>query len=128
MSMAHSLEVRVPLLDHILVEQIITLPATAKRSEPGPKPLLVRAMGDLLAQEVKRGIKRTFTFPWQLWLRGPMRAEAERYLLEELGPLKGVLRAQNVRDLWNDFLEGRASWPRPWALYVLKHWIATNLE
>src|SRR5439155_7597659 len=52
MSMAHSLEVRVPFLDHVLVESVMRLPESAKKNGKVPKPLLVRALQDLLPNEV----------------------------------------------------------------------------
>src|SRR5262249_29081966 len=75
MSMHHSLEVRVPLLDHPLVEFVADLPTQAKRRGAVNKALLVEALGDLLPQEVVQQRKRTFTLPWESWLRGPMGAQ-----------------------------------------------------
>ena len=70
MSMRHSLEVRVPLLDHPLVEFVTALPDSARRRRGVSKALLVEALGTLLPSEVIQQRKRTFTFPWQRWLRG----------------------------------------------------------
>ncbi len=71
-SMANSLEVRVPFLDHKLVEFVARLPKDAKYRPEVPKSLLVEAMGDLLPEEVVGQPKRTFTLPWDVWLRGPL--------------------------------------------------------
>ena len=62
-SMHHSLEVRVPLLDHPLVEFVAQLPDSAKRRRGVLKALLVEALGDLLPAAVAHQPKRTFTFP-----------------------------------------------------------------
>jgi asparagine synthase (glutamine-hydrolysing) len=77
-SMAHGLEVRVPLLDHRLVEQVTRLPGSCKRPDPRPKPLLIDAVGERLPGQVYRRPKRGFTFPWDAWLRGPLRERAVR--------------------------------------------------
>ena len=64
MGMAHSLEIRVPLLDHPLVETVLRLPAAAHRDGAGAKPLLRRAVGDLLpATVLARRAKQGFVFP-----------------------------------------------------------------
>ena len=70
-SMARSLEVRVPLLDTPLVEFVAALPDGARRKPDAQKALLVEALGDLLPLEITSQKKRTFTLPWEDWLRGP---------------------------------------------------------
>ena len=74
MSMAHSLEVRVPLLDVRLVEYVLRLPAALKTHPPGggagPKPLLTAALGERLPAVIRqRREKQGFTFPFDVWLR-----------------------------------------------------------
>ena len=82
-SMANSLEVRVPLLDHVLLEFVTQLPQRAKLRRGVGKALLVEALRDLLPAGVVGQRKRTFTLPWEHWLRGPlaqrMRADAEKW-------------------------------------------------
>src|SRR5207302_7039764 len=64
MSMAHSLEVRVPLLDHCLVEAVLGLPGEAHGKSPFPKPLLATALRDLLPGTIsERRDKQGFVFP-----------------------------------------------------------------
>ena len=72
MSMRHSLEVRVPFLDAPLVEYVLSLPESAKLDRARPKALLVDAVRELLPEEVLSQSKRTFTFPWNNWLRGAL--------------------------------------------------------
>jgi len=79
-SMAHGLELRVPLLDHQLVEQAVQMPGVCKQPDPRPKPLLLDAAGPRLPNVVHRHPKRGFTFPWGAWLRGPMKNRADRAL------------------------------------------------
>lgn len=76
-SMAHGLELRLPLLDHVLVEQVLPLPGRLKLGRRGdpPKPLLVAAAGPRLPRRAL-GPKRGFTFPWDAWLRGPLAGRA----------------------------------------------------
>jgi asparagine synthase (glutamine-hydrolysing) len=77
-SMAHGLEVRVPLLDHEVVEQVLRLPGAFKRPDPRSKPLLIDAVGKRMPAPVVQMPKRGFTFPWGVWLRGPLRERASR--------------------------------------------------
>jgi asparagine synthase (glutamine-hydrolysing) len=79
-SMAHALEVRVPLLDHRLVEQVAALPGKWKRANGRPKPLLLDAVGPRLPAHAYTAPKRGFTFPWDAWLRGPLRERARQAL------------------------------------------------
>jgi asparagine synthase (glutamine-hydrolysing) len=75
-SMCHGLELRVPLLDHQVVEQVAGLPGTWKWPDPRPKPLLIDAVGPRLPALAYSRPKRGFTFPWDSWLRGPICARA----------------------------------------------------
>jgi asparagine synthase (glutamine-hydrolysing) len=128
MSMHHSLEVRVPFLDHLLVEFVISLPEAEKRRGKIPKALLVEALEDLLPAEVVAQPKRTFTFPWEKWLRGPLREQVEAGLRDCPATLQPILNHSIVQSIWQDFLDGRTSWSRPWSLYVLNEWVRRNLE
>src|SRR5204863_2604562 len=67
MSMAHSLEVRVPLLDHKLVEWVYALPGEMKAGHR-PKSFFVEALGDDLLPEVANRKKMGFTLPFEKWL------------------------------------------------------------
>lgn len=123
MSMAHSLEVRVPLLDHRLVEAVLRLPDAVKRDGGPPKPLLRRAVEDLLPAAVRtRRDKWGFVFPFDLWLRGPLR----RTCLEWQGGPADLLRPEAVRKIQRAYESGRLHWSRPWALAVLQGWGAEN--
>ncbi|MDE3137682.1 MAG: asparagine synthase C-terminal domain-containing protein, partial [Acidobacteriota bacterium] len=128
MSMAHSLEVRVPLLDRELVEYVVGLPESWKRRRGSRKSLLADALGDLLPQEVISQPKRTFTLPWEHWLRGPLRAEVEAGLAEPARALQPFLNRAAVRQVWRDFLGRRTSWSRAWSLYVLNQWARRYLD
>jgi asparagine synthase (glutamine-hydrolysing) len=126
-SMAHSLEVRVPLLDHELVEFVAALPAAAKQRAGQSKALLAAAIGDLLPEEVLRQPKRTFTLPWEHWLRGPLGDRVARELNDLSAPLRDHLDSKSVRDVWQNFRAGQTNWSRPWSLYVLNDWVRRNV-
>jgi len=127
MSMAHSLEVRVPFLDHPLVEFVARLPGSVKADNGLPKSLLVEAMGDLLPREVVSQRKRTFTLPWEYWLRGPLKAEVASEFDAFAPLLAEYLDLSRIRQVWKSFLEGRTSWSRVWSLFVLSKWTCGHL-
>jgi len=121
-SMAQSLEVRVPLLDTPLVQFVSALPDAARRRDGAQKALLVEALGDLLPPEILAQRKRTFTLPWEEWLRGPLRTRLEASFADPSPLLAPYLRPGGVRTVWTDFLAGKTTWSRPWSLYVLNEW------
>jgi asparagine synthase (glutamine-hydrolysing) len=124
MSMAHGLEVRVPFLDHRLVEYVASLSGSLKRRRGMQKPLLVDALDGALPEEIRTHPKRGFTLPFNTWLRSDLRSEVEGTLLdrEAGGAIADALDSRETAAIWRSFLEGRLHWSRPWALYALKHW------
>lgn len=127
-SMAESLEVRVPLLDTPLVEFMASLPDTVRRRDGTQKALLVEALKDALPPSILAQPKRTFTLPWEDWLRGPLRPKLEGSFANIAPALAPHLNAKGVRDVWSAFLTGRTSWSRPWSLYVLNEWCRSHLS
>ncbi|HZW93789.1 MAG TPA: asparagine synthase (glutamine-hydrolyzing) [Candidatus Eremiobacteraceae bacterium] len=123
MSMAHGLEVRVPFIDHQLARALFAVPGSRKVDARTPKPLLVRALGGQLPDEIVHRPKRGFTLPFEHWLR-----DALRPVLEESfrkigdGVVGSLISGSAVRKVWQDFQQGRTSWSRPWSLYVLQCW------
>jgi asparagine synthase (glutamine-hydrolysing) len=128
MSMCHSLEVRVPFLDAPLVEYVLSLPENVKRGSARPKALLIEALGDLLPQEIVAQRKRTFTFPWEHWLRGALGKRVAAGLAEWSPALESQLSGDFAQAVWKDFLAGRTTWSRPWSLYVLNEWVKRNVS
>jgi len=126
-SMARSLEVRVPLLDTQLVEYVFSLSDETRVRRGVQKALLVAALADVLPKEALREGKKTFTLPWEQWLRGPLRSRMEASLASIVPALAPHLREERVRTVWDAFLRGRTSWSRPWSLYVLNEWCRRNL-
>jgi asparagine synthase (glutamine-hydrolysing) len=113
MSMAHSVEVRLPFLDHRLVEYVVGLPARIKRAGSRPKPLLLAALGDVLPAAAWRRPKMGFTLPFTPWLRGRA-GELRAQSLEA-----SLLDTRAVARVWDGFEAGRVHWSRAWALLVL---------
>jgi len=124
MSMSQGLEVRVPLIDHVLAKNVFALPGAWKLGRT-PKNLLVGALEDSLPPEIVHRPKRGFTMPFEHWLRGELRAEVEPLLTAKRikeGPLGKLLDGRAVEQVWSEFLRGTVSWSRPWSFYVLQQW------
>ncbi len=122
MSMAHSLEVREPFLDHRLVEFVLGVGDNLKFPHT-PKQLLTESLGDLLPHDIIQRPKMGFTLPWAHWMKHELKAWCEGRLL--LLQRVEDLRHDEVMRMWNDFLRGdrRMTWSRIWPLVVLGHWI-----
>jgi asparagine synthase (glutamine-hydrolysing) len=129
MSMAHSLEVRVPFVDLKLVDYVLSLPGEWKISAGGgPKPLLADAMSDLLPREFMARPKMGFTLPFEKWMQGKMRSEISAVLGDEKRLSLFGLNSEMVGKVWRRFLEKpkAVGWSRPWAIYVLAKWCEIN--
>jgi asparagine synthase (glutamine-hydrolysing) len=128
MSMAHGLELRVPLIDHKLAQQVMALPGAWKLEGSTPKALLVAALKGTLPDSILRRPKRGFTLPFDLWMRDRLRSAVESSLKRVAdGPLGECLSAERAQEVWSEFLRGGTSWSRPWALFVLQRWCEQNL-
>jgi asparagine synthase (glutamine-hydrolysing) len=119
--------VRVPLLDTPLVEFVGSLPDVARQRPGMLKALLVEALSGILPPQILSRPKRTFTLPWEQWLRGPLRGRIERSFAHPAPALAAHLHRKGVIAVWNEFLAGKTSWSRPWSLYVLNEWCRRHL-
>lgn len=128
MSMSIPLEVRVPFMDHKLVEYMFGLPEKYKKLTNTPKSLLVDSLKTPLPDSVINRKKMGFTLPFELWMRGKLKSEIESVLLTPINLFSELISQKAVENIWKQFLDGRTSWSRPWALYVLKSWIDKNLK
>lgn len=119
MSMAHSLEVRVPLLDRVLVEAVLRLPAPLKTNHlPGPKPLLAAAVGDYLPKSVaERKEKMGFFFPLAVWLKDALQEQTQGWLGQV--DQQGWLQPGKVAQLAGQFQADQLQWSRLWAVVAL---------
>lgn len=128
MSMAHSLEVRVPFVDTKLVNYVLSLPGEWKRGGKVPKPLLAEAVADLLPRDLLARPKMGFMLPFEKWLQRNLRTEVSSVLRDRSRVSMSGLDTDVVEKIWDDFLlKPRAvGWSRPWSLYVLAQWCEIN--
>lgn len=117
MSMAHALEIRVPFLDHHLVEYVLQIQDQFKVGQY-PKNLLVEAFQQELPREVYDRKKMGFVLPYEHWMKN----ELASFCKENLQSLERhpSFNMNKVNALWNDFSQSdKISWSRIWGLVVL---------
>jgi asparagine synthase (glutamine-hydrolysing) len=123
-SMAASLEVRVPLLDHRVVETLAAV-APERRFEPLGRKQLLRdlALGSLDPSLFERK-KQGFELPIGGWIREELREEVDAAFADRSGCAAAGLDADAVGKLWRAYQDGAPGiyWSRPWALFVLLWW------
>jgi asparagine synthase (glutamine-hydrolysing) len=127
-SMAHSIEVRVPLVDTGLSDGISGLDDDDRYLPIGKKRLLRRQSSPTLPDSFFERPKRGFEFPMDVWMRGPLRKLIENVLLEAAHCEALGLKPEAVREVWQRFLSkpGAVYWTRPWSLFALMRWASTN--
>ena len=125
MSMSQGLEVRVPLLDHRLVEYVMGLPDDAKRPGRQAKTLLRSSLPAALPAAAVNRRKQGFVLPLDRWMRAELRTTCEAALGADGLAGREMFDAAALGRLWQAFLAGnrRTSWSRLWTLVALGAWM-----
>lgn len=125
-SMAVSMEVRVPMLDHRLVEWSWRLPRACKLAETGDRGKLL--LREVLYRHVPKALierpKVGFGMPMETWLRGPLREWAGDLLAAPALTRSGLLRPEAVTAAWNAHQAGENRLPQLWTALMLEQWLA----
>lgn len=123
MSMAVSLEARVPLLDHKLIEFAARVPSSLKLRRGVSKYLLRQVLHGKVPRSILDGPKHGFSAPIADWLRGPLKGLATELLLDGRLRDRGLFRAPAVARLWEEHQQGRRDHcHRLWSLVMLELW------
>ncbi len=124
MSMAHSLEARVPLLDHRIVEFAATLPFRLKMKGGISKYVAKHAVRDLVPKELLRQRKQGFAIPIHRWFREDLRAFFQELVLSEDARCGRYLNPGVVRSLLTDHTTGRENYGHHlWAVLMFEQWL-----
>jgi asparagine synthase (glutamine-hydrolysing) len=122
-SMAHGLEARSPLCDHLVMEFAASLPSRLKLHRGTGKYLFKKAMAGILPDEVIQREKRGFGVPLDRWFRGELRELVEETLLSRRAIERGYFQPTAVRRLIQEHVSGHARWHHQlWALLMLELW------
>jgi len=129
MSMAASIESRVPFLDHVLVEFTASIPAKYSTSGLGGKCILKAAVADLLPKDITHRKKMGFPTPWAYWLAGPQLEDLERMLGEPRTVARKLFRPEAIKRLFAEHRSGtRDHGNRIWRLLNLELWLRVCIE
>ena len=129
MSMAASIESRVPFLDHVLVEFTASIPAKYSTRGMTGKRILKSAMANLLPEAIVHRQKMGFPTPWAYWLSGPQVDDLERILMEPRTVQRGLFRTEVVKRLFAEHRAGvRDHGDRIWRLLNLELWQRVSLD
>ena len=129
MSMAASIESRVPFLDHRLVEFVATMPAEWKLSGLTTKRVLREAAKDLLPSSILNRPKMGFPVPFAIWSRGPWHGVIRDVLLDRRARERGLFDTASVTRLLDDHAAGRAEGGDVlWSLLNLELWYRTWID
>lgn len=124
-SMAVSLEVRCPLLDHRLMELAARIPSRLKLNGREGKYIFKRAVSQLLPPEILARRKQGFVVPLTRWLRADLRELAESLLFDSAAN-DGWLEASAITKLWRQHQSGLRDCSRPlWAVLMFRMWQRT---
>ncbi len=124
LSMAHGLELRVPFLDHLLVETCLKYGLADTEGSVLNKAWLLKAAADLLPRGVADRPKQGFALPMAEWMRGPLKDfVGEGFAV--IDDTEALPKVKTVR-LMDDFERGRLPWARVWQFVVLGHWLQNN--
>lgn len=122
-SMAVSLEVRVPILDHRVAEFAWTLPREMKVANGSGKLVLRRLLRRYVPDNLIKRRKMGFGVPINEWLRGPLKDWADDLLSTDALNRHGLINPEPVQRKWREHLSGAKSWPLPlWSVLMLQSW------
>jgi len=131
MSMANSLEVRVPLLDYRLVNFLFSLPTEYKITAHSQKKILREAVAPMLPEEVLTRKKHGFEVPLLKWFRTDLRDSIEnKWLSDSSVKEQGIFNPDHIKALKQQLFSSNPqdSAARVWGLIVFQHWYKKNIE
>ena len=123
-SMASSLETRLPLLDHRIVEFAWSIPLEMKLQNKRSKWLLREVLKRYLPYNLIDRPKSGFAVPIAKWLKGPLKNWADELLDEKLIDSQEFLSSKSIKSIWNEHLSGKQNWSKKlWTILMFQSWL-----
>lgn len=127
-AMANSLETRVPMLDHQVVELAWRFPLSMKIRDGKGKWILREVLYRHVPREMIERPKKGFSVPIAFWLRGPLKDWAENLLQEKRLQDEGYFNVHMVRKMWADHLQNKANnSTKLWGVLMFQAWLEANV-
>ena len=128
-SMANSLEVRCPLLDHHMIEFAATIPSHMKIDSSGGKAILKSAVKDLLPEAIFNKPKTGFGVPVSKWFRGDLAPFLKDVLLSDSATKRELFHPGHIHRMVEEQLSGTRDWGnRLWAFLILELWFREFID
>lgn len=123
LSMAHHLEVRVPFLDHRLVEKLAQVPSSIRSQVEDPKVWMRKVFGEFIPEHVLNKKKSGFMIPYGEWMRTHLRPMAEDLFEESRIRSQGYFEHAELQSIWKRHLEGEDMSYKLWPILVFQIWL-----
>jgi asparagine synthase (glutamine-hydrolysing) len=128
-SMANSLEVRCPFLDHELVEYAASIPSSLKRDASGGKLILKKAVAGMIPEQILHKRKTGFAVPLAKWFRTDLLELLRGTLLDDRASRRGLFHPWFLRKLVQEHVERKRDWSnRLWAFLFLELWLRDFID
>ena len=130
MAMRSSLETRIPLIDHNIIEFCWSLPRNLIYEMNNPKKILKEVLSNYIPKNFINDEKKGFGIPMKDWLKGQLKEWAMELLDESNLKKHGILNYKKVSKLWNEHLDGQRDWSNKiWIILMFQAWISNeNLD
>ena len=126
-SMAASLETRIPLLDHRIVEYALRIPLEIKIKDGQGKWPIRQVLYKYLPKEITERPKQGFSVPIEDWLRGPLKQWASELLDKNRLIKEGFFDAEMITQIWDEHLSGKRRFQNYlWNILVFQQWLNKN--
>jgi asparagine synthase (glutamine-hydrolysing) len=123
-SMANSLEIRTPFLDHRIVEFSWQIPQSLKLKDGQGKWILRQILNKYVPKKITERPKMGFGVPIDIWLRGPLRDWAESLLNETRLKNEGYFDKNHIRTIWKEHLSKKKNWQHHlWDILIFQSWL-----
>lgn len=120
--MAHSIEARVPFLDHRIVEYAMTIPSSLKTKNHEPKYILKKAVESILPHNIIYRPKQGFNAPMQEWFRGPLAGYARDRIFSSKLKQQGIFDYEWIDGLLTDHVRGQKNGQSVWTILNFTMW------